>query len=469
VRRGGDRRPRRFDNPEWEKRAAVIRERVPIRAVIEPHVALEKAGSALQGVCPMPDHLEKTGSFTVYPNGGLKVKVPFFVCYGCGAKGDVIHFVMRHKGLEWVDAIKVLEAENGLALLSAEAAPRKPQAPQAQMDTGKLERARELVGRSLELGAGGIVDQYLRARAIVPPSDYGVTDAGVNAGWPVDLRFVERCWHDLERREFPAMIATIRDVHTGALLTVHRTYLARKDGVWTKAPVAKSKLVVGPWPPGVVLLGPPAAKMTGGEGIETSLSAMQLSKRSGLCFVNSSRMKSAPLPDCCLDFLYAADKGGKNGTSWGEKFAKDAAAEQARLRKVTVAIPRIEAAKGDFNDVVKIRAGLLEDKAPAAPVIATIAPAPERLERLDTTPGEVRREAMEYELKTSALELRRLERAAWQEYSRAAAELEAAKAVKVERVRQELVGAAAEKARAAKAKWDAAAASYDAARARRIA
>ncbi|MCW5737344.1 MAG: hypothetical protein KIS73_24675 [Enhydrobacter sp.] len=355
-RRGGDRLSRASWRSQWDERAAAVRAAVPILPVVEAVVALKKAGNALQGACPFHD--ESTGSFTVYPIGGRKVPVGFFVCYGCGAKGDVIHFVMRRQGLEWTEAIQFLESENGVRLLRAAGAlPKRPAVEQSD-DRRKRERAERLWSESVALGAAGVVDAYLRGRAIVPPANYGVGDSAVNAGWPPDLRFHPRCWHDLEKREFPAMVAAIRG-YDGALLTVHRTYLARDGaGGWTKAPVDKPKLVVGSWPPGFIRLGPDADRMLGGEGLETSLSAMQLWRRSGLCFVNSGRMKTVEPPFACTDFIYAADKGGRGGTRWGEIFAHQAAAELGHGRRVAVKIPNIAAPKGDFNDVLRARAGL---------------------------------------------------------------------------------------------------------------
>jgi DNA primase len=53
-----------------------------------------------KGLCPF--HSEKTPSFTV--NTEKKI----FMCFGCQAKGDVFEFVMRHKGLDFVSALKMV-------------------------------------------------------------------------------------------------------------------------------------------------------------------------------------------------------------------------------------------------------------------------------------------------------------------------------------------------------------------------
>jgi hypothetical protein len=347
---------------QWSQRANEVRARVGIQGVVERVVSLKRAGAALQGLCPFHD--EKTGSFTVYPKKG------FFICYGCRAAGDVLAFVMKRQGLDFKEAVQLLESENGLKHLQRSVPlPRAPAAAE-DGDRQKLLRAQRLFAESVEILRDDPVDRYLRGRCLVPPADYGAGDAAQNAGWPADLRFHPRCWHDLERREYPAMIAAIRG-YEGALLTVHRTYLApRADGGFGKAAIEKAKLVVGTFGPGFIRLGPDAGAMIGGEGIESSLSAMQLWRRSGICFVNSGRMKSIEPPFACSDFIYAADKGGKG--KWGEVFAHAGAKAFGVGRTVAVKIPNIAADKGDFNDFLQLR---VRGERPSA---VAAAPAPRR-------------------------------------------------------------------------------------------
>jgi hypothetical protein len=344
----------------WSQRANEVRARVRIQSVIERVVSLKRAGAALQGLCPFHD--EKTPSFTVYPKKG------FFICYGCQAAGDTIAFVMRRQGLDFKAAIELLESENGLRHLQhAAPVPAAPKVAQVT-DRQKLEQAQRIWRQSLALERDGAVDRYLRGRCLVPPAEYGIGDAAVNAGWPEDLRFDPRCWHYVERLALPAMVAAIRG-SDGELLTVHRTYLAqRPDGTWGKAAVEKAKLVVGTFGPGFIRLGPDADKMVGGEGIESSLSAMQLSRRSGICFVNSGRMKSVEPPFACSDFIYAADKGGKG--KWGEVFAREGAKRFGVGRKAVVRIPNMAVDKADFNDFLQAKAR--GDWAPAQPVVEKV-------------------------------------------------------------------------------------------------
>ena len=85
-----------------------VKYRNKIDDVISSYVNLKRAGSNYQGVCPF--HSEKTPSFTVFPN------TETFHCFGCGAGGDVISFIMRAENLEYPDAIAFLAKRIGLAL-----------------------------------------------------------------------------------------------------------------------------------------------------------------------------------------------------------------------------------------------------------------------------------------------------------------------------------------------------------------
>ena len=85
-----------------------IRYRCDIESVISSYVTLKRAGSNLKGLCPF--HSEKTPSFTVYP------ATQSFYCFGCGAAGDVISFVMRAENLDYVSAVEALAKRSGIDL-----------------------------------------------------------------------------------------------------------------------------------------------------------------------------------------------------------------------------------------------------------------------------------------------------------------------------------------------------------------
>jgi DNA primase len=80
--------------------------RVDIVDVVGQQVKLKKAGANYQGLCPF--HSEKSPSFSVSPTK------QFYHCFGCGAHGSAISFLMEYSGLGYVDAIEDLARSAGL-------------------------------------------------------------------------------------------------------------------------------------------------------------------------------------------------------------------------------------------------------------------------------------------------------------------------------------------------------------------
>ncbi len=83
-----------------------IKLRNNIEEVIGRLVTLKRAGGNLVGRCPF--HSEKTPSFTVFPSTSS------YYCFGCGAGGDVVTFVMQTENLEYRDAIEFLAKRAGV-------------------------------------------------------------------------------------------------------------------------------------------------------------------------------------------------------------------------------------------------------------------------------------------------------------------------------------------------------------------
>lgn len=362
---------------DLQERAELVKDRLAPSDVIGRKVVLKKQGREFAGLCPF--HAEKSPSF--YVNDRKR----FFHCFGCGAHGDVIAFVRRMQGVGFVDALQLLESEAGLERFAraapaarielSEAARARREARERESRDERLRKratAQQIWDARQPVTSGGPVDRYLRGRLLVPPADYGCADAAVNAGWPADLGFVPALWHPYMKQAWPAMLAAIRGPG-GALWAVHQTFLVQADrGLWLKAslPVKNwSKLVLGGYTAdtdserktgGCIWLATPAPSMIGGEGIETSLSAMQIWRRPGLCFVSAGNMPNVELPVGCAFFTYAADKDLKRQ---GERRAWLAARAQAFGRRVEVVVPRLPDPKCDFNDVLQRRAPARQGRA----------------------------------------------------------------------------------------------------------
>ncbi len=83
-----------------------IRNANPIETLIGSYISLKRRGRNY--VCNCPFHSERTPSFTVFTD------TQSFYCFGCGAGGDVITFVMKAENLDFVEALKFLAEKSGV-------------------------------------------------------------------------------------------------------------------------------------------------------------------------------------------------------------------------------------------------------------------------------------------------------------------------------------------------------------------
>lgn len=98
---------------------AEVREKTRIDDVVSSYVTLRNAGGgSMKGLCPFHD--EKSASFHVTPSRG------FYHCFGCGAGGDVINFVMEMDGLSFSETVERLAEKVGVQLRYEEGGPARP-------------------------------------------------------------------------------------------------------------------------------------------------------------------------------------------------------------------------------------------------------------------------------------------------------------------------------------------------------
>ena len=83
-----------------------VRTRNDIVDVISQYVNLKKKGANYFGLCPF--HNEKSPSFSVSPGKQM------YYCFGCGAGGNVITFVMEYENYSFVEAVKMLADRVGI-------------------------------------------------------------------------------------------------------------------------------------------------------------------------------------------------------------------------------------------------------------------------------------------------------------------------------------------------------------------
>ena len=136
-----------------------LRARAGLNAVVGRRVKLARAGREMKGCCPF--HNEKTPSFYVNEEKG------FYHCFGCGAHGDAIGFLMAADGLSFMEAVKLLADEAGLAM------------PEMERRTPEAEKRAGL--HDFVAAAAGWYEAQLQKAGAADARDYlarrGVTDA----------------------------------------------------------------------------------------------------------------------------------------------------------------------------------------------------------------------------------------------------------------------------------------------------
>jgi DNA primase len=132
-----------------------LRARTPLAAVIGRRVRLARSGRNLKGCCPF--HGEKTPSFYVYED--------HYHCFGCGAHGDAVSFVMQSQGAGFREAVEQLAAEAGMEV--PKPSPEAAEAERLRLDLhGVLEAASAAFQRKLFLPEGARALAYLHGRGL---------------------------------------------------------------------------------------------------------------------------------------------------------------------------------------------------------------------------------------------------------------------------------------------------------------
>jgi DNA primase len=268
-------------------------------------------------LCPF--HNERTPSFTVTPDGRG------FVCFGCGAKGDVLDFVMQ---------VERLDLKGAIAFLAGDAAPTTPTGrcmPMSARPQQGGERNNRLTALEMWAGARPIAstlgERYLRAR-------------GIEINLPPSLRFADALLHAPTGLRLPALIAAIAGPDC-KITAVTRIYL-RADGSG-KAGVSPPKMTLGPMANGAVRLAPAGDILGLSEGVEWAASAMQLYGQPVWATLGAGRLANVAVPETVRRLVIFGDRG-EAGEAAAER------AQQAHVRPGRVVQVVYPATGGDFND-----------------------------------------------------------------------------------------------------------------------
>jgi DNA primase len=130
--------------------------RVDIVDVVDRYVKLKKAGANYSACCPF--HNEKTPSFTVSPSK------QFYHCFGCGAHGNAIGFLMEYSGLAYPEAIRTLAETVGMPVPETRSREPRPGGAEGPTLTARMMDALSYYRAELKKSRAAI--DYLKGRGV---------------------------------------------------------------------------------------------------------------------------------------------------------------------------------------------------------------------------------------------------------------------------------------------------------------
>ncbi|MDI3234070.1 DNA primase [Exiguobacterium antarcticum] len=143
-----------------------VRQATDIVELISERVELKKQGNRYSGLCPF--HSEKSPSFSVSPDKGM------YYCFGCGAGGNAITFVMETEGMSFPEAVTKLADRTDIKLPEFERSDQTESTPD-QEKKYRMREAHRIVADlyhevMLQTAAGDVGREYLEKRGIQEPA-----------------------------------------------------------------------------------------------------------------------------------------------------------------------------------------------------------------------------------------------------------------------------------------------------------
>lgn len=132
--------------------------------IIDAYVPLKKGGANYMACCPF--HKEKSPSFSVSPSK------QFYHCFGCGAHGSAIGFVMQYQGLSFVEAVQMLADRVGMVV---------PRTALSSQDMPEQRAERKKQQQTLESTTQAAADFYRAQLAVYPDAQAYLHQRGLNA------------------------------------------------------------------------------------------------------------------------------------------------------------------------------------------------------------------------------------------------------------------------------------------------
>lgn len=281
---------------------------VRLSAVIGQYTSLHRKAADLVGLCPFHD--ERTPSFHVHDDKG------FFYCFGCGAKGDAVAFMMRIGGKRFREAVEQLAGAD----VSQDLPERVSTPAPAKQDLDGLHEASDIWQQAQPI-KDTLGERYLRSRGI--------------KGLSRELRF---------SAELCAVIAAVR-TEIRALSAIQRIYLTpaaaniRREG-------RSLRMTRGKMGDGACRLSEPDRVMGIAESVEKAMAVEQIYALPCWGSLGAHRMSRIALPESVTEIVIFAD-----GDETGIKQAMIAVEAYAKTgRRASLEVPP---GVKDWDDLTK--------------------------------------------------------------------------------------------------------------------
>lgn len=169
-----------------EEQISEVSRAADIVEMISESVRLKKAGKNYVGLCPF--HSEKTPSFTVSPEKQM------FYCFGCGAGGNVFHFLMKQEGISFPEAVRMVAIRYGIEL---DEAMLSPTGQEKRSERDQLFRINEMArdyfcDRFHHIAAGKDARAYLKRRGFTENTIETFHMGYAPSGWDHLLRYFQK-------------------------------------------------------------------------------------------------------------------------------------------------------------------------------------------------------------------------------------------------------------------------------------
>jgi DNA primase len=280
-----------------------VRSTTSLSGIAKTALKLRRAGREWKACCPF--HADRTPSFTIYADDSR------FMCFGCGAEGDVLDFIMRLHGVRLIEALEML-------------AGHLP-SPRARMTHPPADETHDRLAEALAIWdkarppQGTVAEAYLQSRGIIVPL-------------PETIRFAEL---PLGRhRPMPTLIAAVTDVQ-GEVCGIQRTFLCANPIGKAALPGGKVKFSLGRVRGGAIRLGPAARSIVVTEGLEDGLTLLQALGRPVWVAAGAGMLPAMRLPEAVEAVVIGAD----NDLSGQEAANRAAGAFHDQGRQVRIMSP----------------------------------------------------------------------------------------------------------------------------------